>query len=73
MNYESIHEILDRIESKISDNSKERWINIRGASDYTSLSIVKLRRAVSSGELKASKTGGRLLFKITWIEKWLNS
>ena len=73
MNYESIHEILERIESKISDNSKERWINIRGASDYTSLSIVKLRRAVSSGELKASKTGGRLLFKITWIEKWLNS
>ena len=73
MNYESIHEILDRIESKISDNSKERWINIRGASDYTSLSIVKLRRAVSSGELKASKIGGRLLFKITWIEKWLNS
>ena len=69
----SILEILDRIEKKISNNSKERWVNIRGASEYTSLSIVKLRRAVSSGELKASKRGGRLLFKITWIEHWLSS
>ena len=31
----------------------------------------KIRRAVASGELKVSKGGGRLLFKIKWIDRWL--
>ena len=67
-----IMERLDRIEEAVSTIRRENWLNIRGASDYTSLSIVKLRRAVASGELKASKKAGRLLFKIRWIDKWLN-
>ena len=69
---EAILERLDRIEDSLSSQAKERWLNIKGVSDYTSLSIPKIRRAIASGELKGSKNGGRLLFKISWVEKWLN-
>jgi excisionase family DNA binding protein len=68
----AILERLDRIEEQVQGNHKEQWINLRGVSKYTSLSISKIRRAVTSGELKTSKNGGRLLFKTRWVDKWLN-
>ena len=34
-----ILEKLDRIEKTITSSHLEKWINIRGVSDYTSLSI----------------------------------
>ena len=87
-NTEAVIERLDRIEESISSNHKEQWLNIRGVAKYSSLSISKLRRAVAGGELnlsifgdflvkfvvklKASKRGGRLLFKTRWVDKWLN-
>ena len=68
----AILERLDRIEEQVQGNHKEQWINLRGVSKYTSLSISKIRRAVTSGELKTSRSGGRLLFKTRWVDKWLN-
>tara|TARA_R110000824_G_scaffold279668_1_gene467847 strand:- start:2941 stop:3156 length:216 start_codon:yes stop_codon:yes gene_type:complete len=68
----AILERLDKIEDSLSNQAKERWLNIKGVSDYSSLSIPKIRRAVKSGELKVSKNGGRLLFKASWVDKWLN-
>jgi len=63
---------LDKIEHQLSNQVKENWLNIRGISQYTSLSIPKIRRAVTSGELKVSRRGGRLLFKESWADQWLN-
>ena len=57
----------------ISKESFLKWLNINAVKEYTSLSISKIRRSVANGQLKSSKKAGRLLFKITWIEKWLNS
>ena len=68
----AILERLDRIEDQVQGNHKEQWLNLKGVSKYTSLSISKIRRAVTSGELKTSKNGGRLLFKTRWVDKWLN-
>jgi len=69
---DAILEKLEKIEDTLSSQSKERWLNIKGVSDYTSLSIPKIRRAIQSGELKVSKSSGRLLFKACWVDKWLN-
>ena len=69
----AILERLDRIEDQVQGNHKEKWLNLKGVSKYTSLSVSKIRRAVTSGELKTSKNGGRLLFKTRWVDKWLNS
>ena len=67
----AILERLDKIEHQLSNQAKDNWLNIKGVSQYTSLSIPKIRRAVTSGELKVSRKGGRLLFKQSWIDKWL--
>ena len=68
---EAILERLDKIEDTLSRQAKERWLNIKGVSDYTSLSIPKIRRSIAKGELQVSKNGGRLLFKVSWVDKWL--
>ena len=73
MNYDIVLERLNNIEEQVSSNHKEQWMNLKGVSKYTSLSVSKIRRAVTSGELKTSKNGGRLLFKTRWVDKWLNS
>ena len=68
-----ILEKLDRIERTISSDHQERWINIKGVSTYSSLSIPKIRRAVAKGELKVSRSAEKLLIKKAWVDKWLNS
>ena len=59
---DKILEKLDRIEKTITSSHLEKWINIRGVSDYT-LSIPKIRRAITSGELRFPGNLGKLLFK----------
>ena len=73
MNNSRLIETLEKIEKYISEGNREKWLNINGVKEYTSLSVGKIRRSVANGQLKSSKKAGRLLFKITWIEKWLNS
>ena len=73
MNNNRLIETLDKIEKHILKGNREKWLNINAVKEYTSLSISKIRRSVANGQLKSSKKAGRLLFKITWIEKWLNS
>jgi len=68
----AILERLDKIEHTLSNRIEDRWLNIAEASRYASLSITRLRKAVILGELRVSKSGGRLLFKSEWIDKWLN-
>lgn len=68
-----IAELLQQIDDKISNNPKQdRWLNISEASDYTSVSSSTLRRNVKDGHLKASRKLGKLLFKVSELEKWLN-
>ena len=73
MNNSRLIETLEKIEKYISEGNREKWLNINAVKEYTSLSISKIRRSVANGQLRSSKKAGRLLFKITWIEKWLNS
>ena len=69
---EAIIERLDRIEDTLSNQLQDKWLNIKEASEYASLSVTRIRKAVLVGELKVSKNGGRLLFKSELIDKWLN-
>ena len=50
-----------------------RWSDIKEACKYTSLSESTLSRAVSTGKLKCSKTTGKMLFKVAWIERFLGN
>ena len=65
---EVLNEILDIVKKRSSDE----WLTIRQAVNYTKLSHQTLRRYIRKGKLKASKNTGRLLFKKSHLDKWLN-
>ena len=71
MNY-IINESLKEIKSLIQDKIANRWMDIKEVSALTSVSTSTIRRAVRKGALKASTSTGKLLFKVSDVDKWLN-
>ena len=49
-----------------------RWLDIKAVCDYTTLSPSTIRRAVYLGALKASRVTGKMLFKASEVDRWLN-
>lgn len=64
---EEIKELKKLIQNKLAD----RWLSLREVCDYTNLSPSTLRRAINKGELKSSKKTGKLMFKRSWIDNFL--
>ena len=64
---EMLNEMKDMIEGKVSD----KWLNIQDVCNYTSVSESTIRRAGKRGTLKASHSTGKLLFKVSSVDKWL--
>ena len=64
---------LHRLEQILNSNKKDQWITLIDAIEYTSLSDSSIRRAFYRGKLKASRVTGKLLFKISELEKWLSN
>ena len=65
-------ELLNEIK-ELNDNKKaERWLCIKDVCRYTSMSDSTIRRAVKRGTLKASHSTGKLLFKVSSVDRWLS-
>ena len=69
----AIIERLDRIEKKLDGKLSNRFLDIKQASELTSISASTIRRAISKGELKCSRKLGKLLFQETDVRRWLNN
>ena len=68
----AILERLERIEKLILDGRmSDRWISLDEAIKYSGLSESTLRRAIQIGRLKVSKQTGKLMFQISWIDRFL--
>ncbi|RMZ48892.1 DNA-binding protein [Candidatus Marinimicrobia bacterium PRS2] len=67
-----IIQTLQEIKSLVQGKGSNQWVDIREVSNLTSTSKSTIRRAVSRGDLTASKRTGKLLFKVSDIERWLN-
>ena len=68
-----IIELLKDIKGLILGEGKsDKWMDINDASKYTATSTSTLRRNFHSGDLKGSKRLGKLLFKESDLENWLN-
>ena len=65
-------ELLDEIKTLILGKVNERWLTLKEVSDYASISESTIRRAIVKGDLKSSKVTGRLLFKVSSVDRWLN-
>ena len=65
---EMLNEMKNMIEGKVSD----KWLNIQDVCNYVNLSESTVRRAIRKGSLKASHSTGKLLFKVSSVDRWLN-
>ena len=63
---------ITTIKKPLPDKLCDKWITLKDACEYTSLSQSTLRRSYKKGFLKGSNRTGRLLFKISNIDGWLN-
>jgi len=63
---------LNEILTLLKGNDPSRWMDIKETSKYAGVSKSTLRRNVRAGTLKASSKTGKLLFKVSNIEKWLS-
>jgi excisionase family DNA binding protein len=63
---------LNEILSLLRGNDLSRWMDISETSQYTGVSKSTLRRNVQTDSLKASSQTGKMLFKISNVERWLN-
>tara|TARA_R100000655_G_scaffold45119_1_gene81966 strand:+ start:1476 stop:1694 length:219 start_codon:yes stop_codon:yes gene_type:complete len=68
-----IVELLNEIKTLILGKVNERWLTLREVSEYTSVSESTIRRAIKRGVLKSSDKTGRLLFKVSDVDRWLTT
>ena len=54
-------------------DSQNKWLDINQARQYCSCSISTIRRNIDKGSLKASSKLGKLLFKKSDLDNWLNN
>ena len=66
-----IVEMLNEIKTLILGKINERWLTLKEVAEYTSVSESTIRRAIKKGVLKASDKTGRLLFKVSDVDRWL--
>jgi len=68
----AILEYLNEIKSLITGKQNDKWLSISEVANYSNLSKTTLTRYVKRGELKASAKTGKLLFKRSDVDRWLN-
>ena len=70
--YKETTEMFSEILKAIKRDRPDEWLNISQAAQYAKLSEQTIRRYVRLGALKVSKKTGRLLFKKSNLDHWLN-
>jgi len=65
-------EKLDEIKHIVKSEVSNRWLNMKEVCDYCGLSSSTIFRFRKKGILKASTSTGKLLFKISDVDRWLN-
>ena len=64
---------LNEILEFVRKTNTSRYIDINELTEYANVSKSTIRRNVTSWTLKASKSTGKLLFKVDDVEAWLNN
>ena len=72
MTEHALIEKLDEIKHIVTSKVSERWLSMNEVCEYSGLSGSTIRRAIRKGVLKASNRTGKLLFKVSSVDSWLN-
>ncbi len=67
-----IRELLEKIDKKLDGKFSHKYLNINEVARISSLSTSTIRRAVNRGELKYVRRKGKLIFKDSEVDKWIN-
>jgi len=62
---------LDEIRNLIRSDLRDQWLSIRQVCQYSNLSESTIRRAIKKGILKVSRKTGKNLFRISWVDEFL--
>ena len=62
---------IERIEQILLNQQPNNWLTLKQICKHSNLSDSSIRRAVSKGRLKCSHQTGKLLFKQSWIDNYL--
>lgn len=68
----TIIEKLNEIKSLLKNKVSGRWLTTAEVCKHSGLSESTIHRAIHKGELKVSKKTGKNLFRISWVDRWLN-
>lgn len=63
---------LDEIKQLLNKQIPDKWLTMIELKEYTGLSESTIRRAIQRGVLKVSNKTGKNLFKISWVDRWLD-
>ncbi len=66
----SISEQLNRIEEKIDNRLNKTWLSITDVTKVVGISRSSINRAISLGQLKSVKSGGKRMIRKEWVDKW---
>ena len=48
------------------------YLNMKGITEYTSLSKSTIHRAIKAGKLRYFQPGRKLLFKVVDVDRWID-
>ena len=68
---DDLQRIADTVSSQLKQNSGGRWMTIRAASEYTSLSEEAIRVAAKRGKLVSHKASGRVMFHVNDVDAFI--
>ena len=63
---------LDEIRHLMEDKVRDRWLTLQEVCAYSKLSESTVRRSIKAKQLKVSRQTGRLLVKVSNVDRWLN-
>ena len=66
--------MIEQIKSLLQEYQKQqKWLTIKEAVRYSTLSESSIRRAIKIGKLRASKPIGKYVIRQEWLEEYLTS
>lgn len=69
----TIIERLDEILALLKGKKGNVWMDMKEAVQYAKLSKSTLMRGIQKGTLRSTHRKGKRLFRISWIDKWLQN
>ena len=67
-----INEVLGKILALLKGEKRQGWLDMNEICKYSCLSKSTVHRNIIKGKLKVSRATGKLLFKISDVDRWLN-